>query len=225
MQSELASQEGFPLLLLSGKLDLEAHRSLSDALTEAWNTQSPAVMLDLADVDVLSSSGAGAILAFHNRMHKSGRKLVLVALSEVCERVLALLQLEGTFETYTNRDRACQALQSVFEYQLVVEPEFTELQLKGRLDLDSHKDLTGALSQMLSSAGRLLLLNLHAVTILGSSAAGALIAFQNQASAQNRQCALIAVPPKCLEVITLLELDGLFQIFTSRAQALEQLPK
>jgi anti-anti-sigma factor len=90
----------------------------------------------------------------------------------------------------------------------------------GELDLDSVRDLAPQLNEAVAADNPHLILDLSAVTLVDSSAFGALMQAQHRYRGRGRTLALVA--PNGSAAAVMLELTGLrsrFSVFTSRDAA------
>lgn len=62
-----------------GELDIARVGEFRAALSDAASEGAPAVVVDLSQVSFIDSSGLGALVELHNRLRRSGRRLVVVA--------------------------------------------------------------------------------------------------------------------------------------------------
>lgn len=69
-----------PLLIApEGELDFAAVGTFRDALTEVAVPSEAGVIVDLAQVSFIDSSGLGALVDLHNRLRRDNRRLAVVA--------------------------------------------------------------------------------------------------------------------------------------------------
>lgn len=85
---------GVTLLRLQGELDLASAPELSAAVQQAFARAPQPVVLDMAAVGFIDSTGVRTLL---EAQHVAGRDLVLMAPSAAVTRVLDLTRLRGRF--------------------------------------------------------------------------------------------------------------------------------
>jgi anti-sigma B factor antagonist len=85
---------GVTLLRLEGELDLATAPELSTAVQQAFEGVGQPVVLDMAAVGFIDSTGVRTLL---EAQHLAGRDLVLMAPSGAVTRVLDLTRLRGRF--------------------------------------------------------------------------------------------------------------------------------
>ena len=69
------------IMRIKGGIDLENFPELKRTLAEVVNARFKTVILNLGEVDAVSSSGAGAFVTFEQDLKKGGGKLLLANLS------------------------------------------------------------------------------------------------------------------------------------------------
>jgi anti-anti-sigma factor len=95
---------GLPaVVLLAGELDPATAPAFDRALQEAWDLEPGPIVVDLARVTFIDSSGLRALIAAHKRM--TPHALVLRNPSEFAMRLLEVTGLRDTF----NVDRGAAA--------------------------------------------------------------------------------------------------------------------
>lgn len=93
---------GVTILRLDGELDLASSPGLSNAVQQAFEGTAQTVVLDMAGVGFIDSTGVRTLL---EAQHLAGRDLVLMAPSTAVTRVLDLTRLRGRFvEIAANAD-------------------------------------------------------------------------------------------------------------------------
>lgn len=80
-----------------GEVDMDTAPALDEALRDASEAESTALVVDLHDVQFLGSSGLGVLLVWHRRCAARGTPLALVALPHAITRVIAITGLDRIF--------------------------------------------------------------------------------------------------------------------------------
>jgi anti-sigma B factor antagonist len=94
-----AESGGVPVLRLKGRLTLgQGSRSLRACISEIAEEGHTRLLLDLADVSYVDSSGLGALVAGYNSLKVKGG---VVGLFQVPKRVHSLLELSGLTAVFT----------------------------------------------------------------------------------------------------------------------------
>lgn len=89
------------VLLVRGELDLAAASSLDAELDRALGTDASRIVLDLAALEFIDSTGLSVLVRAQQRAHNSGRELGVVNPGPQVER---LLNLTGLLERLTLGD-------------------------------------------------------------------------------------------------------------------------
>jgi anti-anti-sigma factor len=87
-----ASREGISILRVSGRLDAKNAQQLMNACHEARAAEGR-VIVNLADVTFVASSGIGTLLALTEEFREAGGTIHLVSLSDAVTSVVELLNL------------------------------------------------------------------------------------------------------------------------------------
>ena len=94
----LEDRDGVPTVTMAGEFDLAVADDLRAALSGLSNEESSTPTVDLAAVTFLDSSCLGVLLEFQQRTQDSGGKVVLLAPSAPCRRVLEITGVDALFE-------------------------------------------------------------------------------------------------------------------------------
>src|SRR5208337_4112470 len=97
------------VLELSGKLDIEGAKMLTEKITQILNGGERYVLLDFTNIDYINSSGLRALLLVAKQLASSGGMLVLAGLSDPNQKVL---MISGLTSIFTLRPTKAEALGS-----------------------------------------------------------------------------------------------------------------
>ena len=95
------TEDAGPVIGVSGEIDLASAPYLGDALTAAIDIGHGPVIVDLAEVTFMDSTGLGVMVSAHKRLARAGRQLRLRSPSAKVTRVVTvsgldhLLQIEA----------------------------------------------------------------------------------------------------------------------------------
>lgn len=81
------------VLAVSGELDLAAASSLQEELDRALASEARRIVLDLASLDFIDSTGLSVLVRAHQQAQEQGRQLGLVNPGTQVERLLTLTGL------------------------------------------------------------------------------------------------------------------------------------
>ncbi|MGB9723819.1 MAG: anti-sigma factor antagonist [Chloroflexia bacterium] len=101
-----------PTLSPQGRLDAAHAPQLEQMLREALEGKPPALIVDLAQVTYLSSSGLRALLVAAKQLHRSGGHLVLCCPRPAVARVLRLTGFMEILPVYPTREAALKAAEA-----------------------------------------------------------------------------------------------------------------
>ena len=105
-----ARRENAVVLTLRGDLDLRTAPNLRVQLADLVRRCDTDVVLDLADVSFIDSTGLAAMLNVLRRLTRARRRLMLVSPDGPVRRILRLTRLDGTFVVRDFVEDALEAL-------------------------------------------------------------------------------------------------------------------
>jgi anti-sigma B factor antagonist len=91
------SRANATVVSVGGEIDLGTAAELGDHLVTAMQDAGPDLVLDLADVSFMDSTGLKVLLAAHQRLQRVGGHLALAAAGRSVRRVLTVTGLDQTF--------------------------------------------------------------------------------------------------------------------------------
>jgi anti-sigma B factor antagonist len=90
------------LITISGRVDSNTSPELVDALNTCLDENRYNLVLDMSDVDYLSSAGLRAMVSARRACNQHGGDVRVAAPSERVEEVLSLAGLDAIFQTYNS---------------------------------------------------------------------------------------------------------------------------
>ena len=99
-----------PVITISGKIDALTSGYLEAALNRLIDYSSPMAVVDMKDVDYISSSGLRALVGAQNRARKSQGDLVLVSLQPMVKEVFEITGLKSFFSIYPRLEEALKGI-------------------------------------------------------------------------------------------------------------------
>ena len=103
--------ENIPVLSVSGKIDAMTSRDLDVALVDLINQNKKILIVDMANVAYLSSSGLRVLMASLNALRNGDGDLLLAALQPFVKDVFSLTGAIRFFSIYPNPEEAIKSLQ------------------------------------------------------------------------------------------------------------------
>ena len=97
------SADGAAVLALGGELELRTAALLTLGVEGVLSHRPSEVVLDLRGVELIDSSGAGALLGCRRRCARIGARLILVVADGPVRRFMRRLQLEPLFDVVDTR--------------------------------------------------------------------------------------------------------------------------
>lgn len=106
----IKDEQGVNVITIKGKVDVDMAQELDDAIEAIYNAENKAVIIDLANVDYLSSSGLRTFVSATKRAKEAKGRLVLCNISPTVHETFKVVQLEQLFESYPTLADATNAL-------------------------------------------------------------------------------------------------------------------
>ena len=98
------------VLALSGKLDATTAKIFEDKIQAEINSGDRRFVIDLSQLEYVSSSGLRVLLLAAKRLHSTDGKIVLCSLKEHVRQVFDLAGFSSILSIYGSRDDALKAL-------------------------------------------------------------------------------------------------------------------
>ena len=107
-QLHLDDRDGITIAKIRGEIDLSNATELEMAISQAVPNEAAGLIVDLARVEYLDSSGIGLVFNLARRVSRRQQKLVIVVPGEA--HVREILALSGAADTLTLRESLDDAL-------------------------------------------------------------------------------------------------------------------
>ena len=112
MKIDTRQDRGVTILDLKGKLTIGAGEVLlRDAVQQVVNAGQTKVLINLAGVTIVDSSGVGELVSAYTAVSNRGGRLKLVNLPAKLNELLHVTQLVTVFELYDNETEAIDSFQ------------------------------------------------------------------------------------------------------------------
>ena len=98
------------VLALSGKLDATTAKTFEDKILGVINSGTQRLVVDLSQLEYVSSSGLRVFLLAAKRLQATDGKIVLCALKDQIRQVFDLAGFSSFLSTYGSRDEAIKGL-------------------------------------------------------------------------------------------------------------------
>jgi anti-sigma B factor antagonist len=110
MKIEARHEQGVTILTLIGRVTIGVGDvALRDAVSKALEAGASDILVDVAGVKTIDSSGIGELVSAYTTVTNRGGKLKLLHLPPKMEDILAVTQLIAVFEVFEDEQEALQS--------------------------------------------------------------------------------------------------------------------
>jgi len=110
MKVNVRQREGVTILDLKGKITIGVGDvALREAIHEALNAGATKILVNLADVSTIDSSGVGELVSAYTTVTNRGGKLRLLNLPPKVADILQITQLITVFEVFEDEEEALRS--------------------------------------------------------------------------------------------------------------------
>jgi anti-sigma B factor antagonist len=110
LEVETRESQGLPVIDVGGEIDVYTVPMFKKAISEAIDRGHRHLLIDLADVTYMDSSGFGTLLGATKRLRPYGGSLSLIGCNEVITRMLKITRLDTIFAMYETEGQATEAV-------------------------------------------------------------------------------------------------------------------
>jgi len=110
IETALREYRGTPLIEVTGEIDIYTSPEFKEAMASAIDLGKPDIIIDLAKVTYMDSSGFGTLLSATKRLRPLNGSLHLVACNEPISRMLQITRLNTIFAVHDTLDEAAAAI-------------------------------------------------------------------------------------------------------------------
>ena len=108
METIVEQAEKFTVLKLNGKLERASTGALKNKVSELLKGDHTRLILDMAEVRSVDSSGLGSLVAILRTVTRHGGDIKIVNLQESVRAVFRLVRLENVFEIFNSIEAAVE---------------------------------------------------------------------------------------------------------------------
>ena len=112
IETNLRFLQDVPVLDVVGEIDIYTTPQFKDAVNKAIDEVGPAIVINMASVTYMDSSGFGTLLSATKRLRPLEGSLYLTGCNDAIQRMLQITRLNTIFGVYSNEDEALAAAQS-----------------------------------------------------------------------------------------------------------------
>ncbi|MCX8053762.1 MAG: STAS domain-containing protein [Armatimonadetes bacterium] len=102
--------DGKKVLDVVGEIDVYTAPKFKEAVNQILDAGQDHLLINMAGVTYMDSSGFGALLSATKRLKPKGGTVNLVKCNSVIDRILRITRLNTIFATFDNLDEAVQAI-------------------------------------------------------------------------------------------------------------------
>jgi anti-sigma B factor antagonist len=112
IETSLRHLDGVPVLDVVGEIDIYTTPQFKEAVSAAIDENKPAIIINMAQVTYMDSSGFGTLLSATKRLRPLDGALYLTGCNDSIQRMLQITRLNTIFGVYTTEDEALAAAKS-----------------------------------------------------------------------------------------------------------------
>ena len=112
IETSLRHQDNIPVLDVTGEIDIYTTPQFKEAVSAAIDENQPAIVINMAQVTYMDSSGFGTLLSATKRLRPLDGALYLSGCNEAIQRMLQITRLNTIFSVYPTEEEAVSAAKS-----------------------------------------------------------------------------------------------------------------
>ncbi len=109
IETSLRREEDIPVLDVTGEIDIYTTPQFKEAVSAAIDQNKPAIVINMANVTYMDSSGFGTLLSATKRLRPLDGALYLSGCNEAIQRMLQITRLNTIFGVYATEAEALAA--------------------------------------------------------------------------------------------------------------------
>jgi len=102
--------EGYTVLHLKGRLDLNSSSKLKEQIKNYLKEGTIRLILDMNDVDFINSSGLGTLVSILKDVRMVKGRMVLCNLAQYVQEIFEITQLSHIFDMYPTEEEAAASM-------------------------------------------------------------------------------------------------------------------
>jgi len=112
MQLKEATHEGIDVFALRGDIDLDSAPTLRSVLQAKINEHCPALIVDLAQVSFIDSTGLSVLIEYFRNFGRHGGAFCLCGLSDELKEIFQIVRLDRIIPMFATVDEAANAIRN-----------------------------------------------------------------------------------------------------------------
>ncbi|MDQ2798170.1 MAG: STAS domain-containing protein [Armatimonadota bacterium] len=113
IETSLRHRNEIPVLDVIGEIDIYTTPQFKEAVSAAIDENKPKIVINMAQVTYMDSSGFGTLLSATKRLRPLDGALYLAGCNDSIQRMLQITRLNTIFGVYTTEDEALAAATAV----------------------------------------------------------------------------------------------------------------
>lgn len=109
IETSLRQEQDIPVLDVTGEIDIYTTPQFKEAVSAAIDQNKPAIVINMANVTYMDSSGFGTLLSATKRLRPLDGALYLSGCNEAIQRMLQITRLNTIFGVYSTEAEALAA--------------------------------------------------------------------------------------------------------------------
>lgn len=109
IETSLRHEDDIPVLDVTGEIDIYTTPQFKEAVSAAIDENKPAIVINMANVTYMDSSGFGTLLSATKRLRPLDGALYLSGCNEAIQRMLQITRLNTIFGVYATEAEALAA--------------------------------------------------------------------------------------------------------------------
>ena len=109
IETTLRHEDNIPVLDVTGEIDIYTTPQFKEAVSAAIDQNKPAIVINMANVTYMDSSGFGTLLSATKRLRPLDGALYLSGCNEAIQRMLQITRLNTIFGVYATEAEALAA--------------------------------------------------------------------------------------------------------------------
>lgn len=103
---------------LEGSLDSETYQELEDELAEIIDARTKAIILDMEDLDYISSAGIRVVLSTEKTLKRDGANFVMINLQPQIKKVFDAMKILPIFNIFDDMAEADKYLDEIIKEEI-----------------------------------------------------------------------------------------------------------
>lgn len=112
LETSTRDVDGFKVLDVAGEIDVYTAPQFKEAVNQIVDSGQRNLIVNMADVSYMDSSGFGTLLSATKRLRPDGGSVNLIAANSAIDRMLRITRLNTVFGTFRTVDEAIESMKN-----------------------------------------------------------------------------------------------------------------